>query len=72
MTKVLNGPSCSGAIAGADVVRRKVKTGDIIIIPPGVPHGWTDIVDHVDYLSVRPDPERVLAAGYVNPAVAKK
>jgi len=72
VTKVLNGPSCSGAIAGSDVVRRKVKTGDIIVIPAGVPHGWTDIIDHVDYLSVRPDPERVLAAGYVNPAVAKK
>jgi len=72
VTKVLNGPSCSGAIAGPDVVRRKVKTGDIIVIPAGVPHGWMDIIDHVDYLSVRPDPERVLAAGYVNPAVAKK
>ena len=72
VTKVLNGPSCSGAIAGADVVRRKVKTGDIIVIPAGVPHGWIDIVDHVDYLSVRPDPERVLAAGYVNPALQKK
>jgi hypothetical protein len=72
VTKVLNGPSCSGTIAGADVVKRKVKTGDIIIIPAGVPHGWTDIIDHVDYLSVRPDPERVLAAGYVNPALQKK
>jgi hypothetical protein len=72
VTKVLNGPSCSGSIAGADVVRRKVKTGDIIVIPAGVPHGWMDIVDHVDYLSVRPDPERVLAAGYVNPALQKK
>jgi hypothetical protein len=72
VTKVLNGPSCSGSIAGADVVRRKVKTGDIIVIPAGVPHGWTDIIDHVDYLSVRPDPERVLAAGYVNPALQKK
>ena len=72
VTKVLNGPSCSGTIAGADVVKRKVKTGDIIVIPAGVPHGWIDIVDHVDYLSVRPDPERVLAAGYVNPALQKK
>jgi hypothetical protein len=71
VTKVLNGPSCSGMIAGADVVRRKVKTGDIIIIPAGVPHGWTDIIDHVDYLSFRPDPERVLAAGYVHPELKK-
>jgi len=72
VTKVLNGPSCSGMIAGADVVKRKVKTGDIVIIPAGVPHGWTDIIDHVDYLSIRPDPERVLSAGYVNPALQKK
>ncbi len=71
VTLVLNGPSCSGTIAGDNVVRRKVKTGDIIIIPPGVPHGWVDIIDHVDYLSVRPDPERLIAAGYVHPALQK-
>ena len=71
VTKVLNGPSCSGAIVGADVVKQMVKTGDIIIIPAGVPHGWIDIADHVDYLSVRPDPDRVLAAGYVNPLIKK-
>ena len=70
VTKVLNGPSCSGIIAGADVVKRVVKTGDIIIIPAGVPHGWTDITDHVDYLSIRPS-GHVLEAGYVNPAIGK-
>jgi mannose-6-phosphate isomerase-like protein (cupin superfamily) len=70
VTKVLNGPSCSGIIAGADVVKKVVKAGDIIIIPAGVPHGWTDIADHVDYLSIRPS-ARVLEAGYVNPAIAK-
>jgi len=70
VTKVLNGPSCSGVIAGADVVKKVVKTGDIIIIPAGTPHGWTDIADHVDYLSIRPS-ARVLEAGYVNPAIAK-
>src|SRR5262249_39937705 len=71
VTKVLNGPSCSGMIAGSDVVKKVVKTGDIIIIPAGVPHGWTDITDHVDYLSVRPDPDRVLSRNYVNPALKK-
>ncbi len=71
VTRVLNGPSCSGPIVGTDVVRQVVKTGDIIIIPAGVPHGWMDIADHVDYLSVRPDPDRVLAAGYVNPLLKK-
>jgi hypothetical protein len=71
VTTTLNGPSCSGAIAGTDVVTRVVKTGDIIIIPAGVPHGWSDIPDHVDYLSVRPDPDRVLKP-YVHPSVQKK
>ena len=71
VTKVLNGPSCSGAIVGDDVVKKVVKTGDIIIIPANVPHGWTEITDHVDYLSVRPDPDRVLPAGYVNPVIKK-
>jgi mannose-6-phosphate isomerase-like protein (cupin superfamily) len=70
VTLVLNGPSCSGRIEGPDVVKKVVKPGDIIIIPAGVPHGWTDITDHVDYLSVRPDPERVLKP-YLNPALKK-
>jgi hypothetical protein len=71
VTKVLNGPSCSGLIAGDDVVKRVVNPGDIVIIPATVPHGWIQIADHVDYLSVRPDPDRVLPAGYVNPALKK-
>ncbi|MEZ5288134.1 MAG: hypothetical protein R2712_25725 [Vicinamibacterales bacterium] len=56
---------------GADVVKKVVKPGDIVIIPAGVPHGWIDIADHVDYLSVRPDPDRVLPSDYVNPALKK-
>jgi quercetin dioxygenase-like cupin family protein len=47
-----------------------VKAGDIIIIPAGVPHGWAEIPEHVDYLSFRPS-ARVLEAGYVNPALKK-
>jgi mannose-6-phosphate isomerase-like protein (cupin superfamily) len=70
VTKILNGPSCSGAIVGADVVKRTVKVGDIVIIPAGVPHGWSDIPDHVDYLSLRPS-DHVLEAGYVHPSIKK-
>jgi hypothetical protein len=70
VTRELNGPSCSGLIAGSDIVKRAVKTGDIIIIPAGVPHGWIDITDHVDYLSLRPSGQ-VLEAGYVHPAIRK-
>jgi len=70
VTKILNGPSCSGTAVGADIVKKVVKTGDIIIIPAQVPHGWTDIGDHVDYLSFRPS-ARVLPAGYVHPSIKK-
>jgi hypothetical protein len=70
VTTTLNGPSCSGMIVGADAVRKAVKTGDIVIIPAGVPHGWAEIPEHVDYLSFRPS-ARVLEAGYVNPALKK-
>jgi mannose-6-phosphate isomerase-like protein (cupin superfamily) len=70
VTTELNGPSCSGTAVGADIVKKPVKTGDIIIIPAGVPHGWTDITDHVDYLSFRPS-QRVLKAGYVHPSIKK-
>ncbi len=68
VTTTLNGPSCSGAIVG-DVQIRDVVVGDIIIIPAGVPHGWLSVPRHVDYLSVRPDPDRVLPSDYVNPAI---
>lgn len=68
VTKILNGPSCGGQIVG-DYVARKMGVGDISVIPAGVPHGWTDITNHVTYLSVRPDPKKVLEHGYVNPAL---
>ena len=64
---ILNGPSCSGDITGT-VVSRVVYEGDVIIIPATVPHGWSNIPDHVDYLSVRPDPKRLIA-DYRNPAI---
>lgn len=67
---VMNGPSGNGT-AGANAYSRKVQTGDIIIIPTGVGHGWSQITDHVTYLSVRPDPDRVLPAGYVYPLLMK-
>ena len=70
VTTTLNGPSCSGAMVGADVVSKVVNVGDIIIIPAGTPHGWSNIPDHVDYLSFRPS-QGALTAGYVNPAIKK-
>jgi hypothetical protein len=72
VTKVLNGPSCSGSIVGDDVVKKVVNVGDIIIIPAGMPHGWADIPDHVDYLSVRPDPQRTIPELYTHPVLKKQ
>ena len=69
--KILNGPTADGSVRMSEAKVRKVKPGDMIIIPPDVCHGWMGITDHVNYLSVRPDPDRVLPAGYVNPAIKK-
>jgi mannose-6-phosphate isomerase-like protein (cupin superfamily) len=69
VTTILNGPSCSGVMVG--YTTREIKPGDIIVIPEGVPHGFSAIPDHVTYLSVRPDLKKVLQHGYVNPAIKK-
>ena len=63
-----NGPTCGGT--AYEVKQVVVKVGDIVIVPPGVVHGWSDIPDHVDYLSFRPS-QNVLSAGWVNPTIQK-
>lgn len=65
------GPSVSGFVRNSEAQVRPVKPGDIIIIPADVCHGWFGIQGYVDYLSVRPDPNRILPAGYVNPTIQK-
>jgi len=63
-----NGPTCGGMAYGVKKV--VVKVGDVVIVPPGVVHGWADIPDHVDYLSFRPS-QSVMQSGWVNPTLAK-
>ncbi len=63
-----NGPTCGGMAYGIKKVI--VKVGDIVIVPPGVVHGWADIPNHVDYLSFRPS-RNILQDGWVNPTIAK-
>ena len=67
---LLNGPGGTGT-AAPNAYSRTLGPGDIVIIPPGVLHAWSQITDHVTYLSVRPDPGRVLPGGYVNPLLLK-
>ncbi len=70
VVKVAVGESNAGVFKQA-AQTRKVGPGDIVIIPPGVFHGFTDVADHVDYVSVRPDPDHVLPAGYAHPLLKK-
>lgn len=63
-----NGPGCGGLAVGSRKV--ELKVGDVLIVPPGVIHGWADIPDHVDYLSFRPS-HGVMKNGWVNPTIAK-
>jgi len=63
------GPSRGGTFSAGD--RRNVGPGDIVVVPAGVPHGFDDIADHLDYLSVRPDTMKTLPAGYMHPALRR-
>ena len=68
IVKVVVGPS-NTATFDKPAQRRKVGSGDVVIIPPGVYHGFDDVATSIDYLAVRPDPNKVLPAGYLHPAV---
>jgi mannose-6-phosphate isomerase-like protein (cupin superfamily) len=70
VVRVAVGPSLRATFMGGD--RRRVAAGDVVVIPAGVLHGWVEIPDQVTYLSIRPDPDRVLPAGYVNPAIEQQ
>jgi mannose-6-phosphate isomerase-like protein (cupin superfamily) len=53
------GPSLAGGkITGGAV--RKIGAGDIVIVPPNTPHGWTEVNEELVYLTFRMDPKKVL------------
>lgn len=70
IVKVAVGPSNNGTFK-EPAQRRKVSAGDIVIIPPGVFHGFDEVTTGIEYIAVRPDPEKVLPAGWVHPALKK-
>ena len=56
----VNGPGVSGsAIAGG--VSQRVKKGDIVIVPAGTPHWFSDVDEAITVSVVRIDPGRVVA-----------
>ena len=53
-----NGPGNNGSEI-LDGVAHNLKPGDVIVIPAGTGHLFTKIDDHIDYLMVRIDPDKV-------------
>ena len=56
---VLNGPSTAGPSVQGGVSRR-LKAGDVVIIPPNTPHYWSSLEGKIVYLVVRVDPDKVV------------
>jgi hypothetical protein len=63
------GPTFQAEAVGGTL--REIHEGDVVVIPAGTLHTWTEIPDHVTYLSIRPDPHGVFTAGYVNPQIQR-
>src|SRR6478609_648506 len=53
-----NGPGNNGAEI-RNGVTYNLKPGDVVVIPAGTGHWFTKIDDHIDYLMVRIDPDKV-------------
>ncbi len=59
VVKQLTGPSSYGSgIQGRE--SRQVTAGDMVIIPAGVPHGFSELQTDITYLVVRVDPEQLV------------
>jgi mannose-6-phosphate isomerase-like protein (cupin superfamily) len=56
--RLLNGPGGDGTSI-RNGVTHQLKPGDVIVIPAGVGHQFTKIDDHIRYLMVRIDPDKV-------------
>ena len=56
----LTGPSDTGVIVEIEN-SQVIGTGDIVIIPAGLAHGFSEITEEITYMVVRVDPERLVA-----------
>ena len=53
-----NGPGNNGSDI-RDGAAYEIKAGDVVVIPAGTGHWFTKIDDHIDYLMIRIDPDKV-------------
>src|SRR3984957_13331729 len=53
-----NGPGNNGSEI-KDGFAYEIKAGDVVVIPAGTGHWFTRIDDHIDYLMIRIDPDKV-------------
>jgi mannose-6-phosphate isomerase-like protein (cupin superfamily) len=53
-----NGPGNNGSEVRGGIAY-EIKAGDVVVIPAGTGHWFTKIDDHIDYLMVRVDPDKV-------------
>jgi uncharacterized protein GlcG (DUF336 family) len=56
--RLLNGPG-NNAAAIRNGVAHELKAGDVVVIPAGTGHQFTKIDDHITYLMIRVDPDKV-------------
>jgi mannose-6-phosphate isomerase-like protein (cupin superfamily) len=56
--RLLNGPG-NNAASVRNGVSHELKPGDVIVIPAGTGHWFTKIDDHITYLMIRIDPDKV-------------
>ena len=56
--RLLNGPG-NNSKAIRNGVAHQLKAGDVVVIPAGTGHQFTKIDDHISYLMVRVDPDKV-------------
>jgi mannose-6-phosphate isomerase-like protein (cupin superfamily) len=57
--RLLNGPGANGTDM-RNPAEHELQAGDVLVIPAGTGHQFTKIDDHITYLMIRVDPDKVV------------